>query len=118
MTSLHALQAFGLAAFAVGAVVAFFAHRAPMRGWVGVTLLVIAAAAWGLIESGESSQPSSLPMFVTFMVVAPVAIVYSLRARRTAPDRAIAFAAFLGAFVVATFLILMLVGIFHSMLLT
>src|SRR5438309_919757 len=103
MTSLRALQVFGLAALAAGVVVAFFTNRAPMRGWIGVVLLLVASGSWALIESRESSRPSSLPMFLTFLLVAPVAVVYSFRARRVAPDRVVALAAFVGSFVVAAF---------------
>jgi hypothetical protein len=81
-----------------------------MRGWIGVVLLVVAAASWALIESGESSQPSSLPMFLTFLLIAPVAIVYSFRARRLTPDRVVALVAFVGSFVVGAFLLFMLEG--------
>jgi len=118
MTSLRALQAFGLAALAAGVVVSFFTHRAPMRGWIGVVLLLIASASWALIESGESSRPSNLSMFLTFLLVAPVAVVYSFRARRVAPDRVLALAAFIGSFVVAAFLLFMLAGIVYSLFVT
>lgn len=86
-----------------------------MRGWIGVVLLVVASASWALIESGDSSRPSSLPMFFTFLMVAPVAIVYSFRARRAAPDRVVALAAFVGSFVVAAFLLFILAGLVYSL---
>jgi len=88
------ITVFGLAASRRRRAVALFSRRAPMRGWVGVVLLLVASLAWALIESGESSRPSSLPMFLTFLSVAPVAVVYSFRARRVAPDRVLALAAF------------------------
>jgi hypothetical protein len=115
MTSLRALQVFGLAALAVGIVIAFFAHRAPMRGWIAIVLLLVASGAWALIESGEDSRPSSLPMFLTFLFVAPIAVVYSLRANRHAPDRVTALAAFAGSFLVAAFLLLMVPGMVYSL---
>lgn len=86
-----------------------------MRGWIGVVLLVIASASWALIQSGESSRPPSLAMFVTFLLVGPVAVVYAFRARRVAPDRIFALAAFGGSFVVAAFLLFMLAGIVYSL---
>ena len=107
---------FGLAALAVGVAVAFLSRRAPVRGWIGVALLFVASLAWALIDSGEGSQPSSLPMFLTFLLVAPVAVVYSFRARRAAPDRILALAAFAGSFVVAVFLLFMVAGIVYSLI--
>jgi hypothetical protein len=118
MTSLRALQVFGLAALAAGVLVALFVHRAPKRGWVGVVLLLVASGAWALIESGESSRPSSLPMFIAFLFVAPVAVVYSFRARKAAPDRVVALAAFIGAFIVSAFLLFMIAGIVYSLFVT
>jgi|GEM_PF-5508234 hypothetical protein len=86
-----------------------------MRGWVGVVLLLIAALAWSLIEGGESSRPSSLPPFLAFLLIAPIAIVYSFRARRVAPDRVAALAAFAGSFIIAAFLLFMMAGILYSL---
>jgi hypothetical protein len=43
-----------------------------------------------------------------------VAIVYSFRARRLAPDRLAAKAAFVGAFIVAAFLLFILAGLIYS----
>jgi len=40
-------------------------------------------------------------MFVTFLFIAPIAVVYSIRARKVAPDRVAALAAFAGSFVVS-----------------
>ena len=87
-----------------------------MRGWVGIVLLLAAGLAWAFIETGESSRPSNLPMFLTFLLLAPVAVVYSFRARRVAPDRRTALAAFVGSFIVAAFLLFMVTGIFYSLL--
>jgi hypothetical membrane protein len=115
MTSLRTLDVFGLAALAVGVVLAVCSHRMPKRGWVGVILLVAASLAWALIDVGDSSQPSRLPMFMAFLLIAPVAVVYSVRARRSAPDRVPALAAFVGSFVVAAFLLLMVGGIIYSL---
>jgi hypothetical protein len=108
-------QIFGLAALAVGVVFAILSSRIPKRGWIGVALLVVAALAWALIDAGESSKPSRLPMFLTFLTVAPFAVVYSFRARRSAPDHVTAFAAFIGSFIVAGFLLFMLAGILYSL---
>jgi hypothetical protein len=109
------LQIAGLAALSAGIVVAFLMGRVPKRGWVGVMLLLVASGAWSLIDSAESSRPSSLSMFVTFLFVAPVAIVYSFLARRSAPDRIVALAAFIGACVVLAFLLFMMAGLIYSL---
>jgi uncharacterized protein YjeT (DUF2065 family) len=114
MASFPALPVFGLVAFAAGVAIAFFTHRVPTRGWIAVVLLLLASTAWALIESGESSRPSSFPMLLTFMVLAPVAIVYSFRARRRAPDRLLALAGFAGSFLVGAFLLFMLAGLVYS----
>ena len=116
MTSLRTLQVLGLAAVSVGVALSFVSRRAPLRGWVGVVLLLVAALAWAFIDSGESSRPSSLPMFLVFLLLTPIAVVYSFRARRSAPDRVAAMAAFVGSFVVAAFLLFMVAGIVYSLL--
>jgi hypothetical protein len=56
-----------------------------------------------------------LSIFATFLFVAPVAVVYSFRARRRAPDRIVALAAFAGSFIVAAFWLFMVVGIVASL---
>ena len=114
MTSLRTMQILGLLSLGAGSAVSLVSRRVPARGWAAVALLVAAAGAWACIETGEASRPSSLPMFLTFLLLAPVAISYSFRARRTAPDRAAATAAFVGSFLVAAFLLFMLAGIVYS----
>ena len=64
-----------------------------------------------LIDAGESSRPSNLPMAILFGFVAPVAVVYSLRSRRHAPDRLTALAAFVGSFIIGGFFLFMLAGL-------
>jgi hypothetical protein len=53
-------------------------------------------------------------MFTAFLFIAPIAVVYSFRARRAAPDRTVALAAFVGSFLVAAFLLFMLAGLVYS----
>jgi hypothetical protein len=115
MVSPRAFPIFGLVALAVGIIVAVFLRRVPKRGWVGIALVLVSAVAWAFIESGESSRPSSLPMFLMFLFIAPVAVVYAFRARRAAPDRVAALAAFVGSFIVGAFLLFMLAGIVYSL---
>jgi hypothetical protein len=110
------MQILGLIALGVGAVVSLAARRVPSRGWVAVTLLLAAAGAWACTETGEGPRPSSLLMFLTFLLLAPMAIVYSFRARRAAPDRLPATAAFVGSFLVGAFLLFMVAGIVYSLI--
>ena len=56
-------------------------------------------------------------MFLGFLLISPVAVVYSIRAKRTAPDRTMALAAFVGSFIVGAFLLFMLAGIVYSLFL-
>ena len=56
-------------------------------------------------------------MFLSFLVIAPIAVVYAFRARRAAPDRTMALAGFVGSFIVGAFLLFMLAGIVYSLFL-
>jgi hypothetical membrane protein len=115
MTSLRTLQMLDFAALAVGVVLAILSHRFPKRGWIGVLLLLAACLACALINVGDSSQPTHLWMVVAFLVIAPIAVVYSFRARRVAPDRVPALAAFAGSFVVGAFLLFMVCGLIYTL---
>ena len=97
------------AATVVGICTAPFARRVPSRGWVAVTLLLLSALAFILIEAGAGL--SSLPMSMLFLFIAPVAVVYSFRSRRHAPDRLPALAAFVGAFIIGGFFLFTLAGL-------
>ncbi len=115
MDSFQTVMVCSLATLVAGVVVACFTHRAPKRGWVGVILLLVAAGAVTLSEPGDSAHPSNLPMFLVFLFVAPVAVVYAFRARKTAPDRRIALAAFAGACFISVFLLWMTVALVFAM---
>jgi len=115
MTSLRTLQVLGLVAVGFGIMLSVVSRRVPMRGWVGVVLLLVAAVTWACIDSENTSRPTSLPMYLSFLLLSPVAVVYSFRARRVAPDHVAAVAAFMGSFVVAVFLLFMVVGILASL---
>ncbi len=116
MTSFSTTIICDIAALSLGVLLAVFATRVPKRGWVGLVLLVSSALAWSLIDSGDSSQPSRLPMLLIFLLLAPIAVSYSFGARRSAPDRLPALAAFVGAFVVSGFLLFMVAGIIYASL--
>jgi hypothetical protein len=111
MDSLILFPLLSFAALAVGVTVAFFARRFPSHGWVAIILLLSAVLAWMRIDAGESSRPSSLPMSMLFWLTAPVAVVYSFRTRRHAPDRLPALAAFVGSFIIGGFFLFMLAGL-------
>ena len=89
-----------------------------MRGWLGILLLLIASVALVFIDPKEDSRPAHLSMFATFLLVGPVAVVYSFRARKRAPDRIVALAAFAGSFILAAFWLFMVVGIVGSFFVT
>jgi len=113
-TALHKLQIYGLTAFSIGLFAAICLRRAPARGWVAIILQLVAAGAWSLIESTDNSRDPSIIMLMIFMGIAPIAIVYSWRARKTAPDRLTALAALVGSFLLSAFLLLMLGGIIYT----
>ena len=100
-----------IAAFAVGVCIAFFARKISSRGWVAIILLLSAALVWMLIDGGDSSRASSLPMSLSFWIITPFAVVYSFRARRHAPDRLPALAAFVGGFIIGGFYLFTLAGL-------
>ena len=91
---------------------ACFVHRLPSRGWVGIVLVL--AAVFGLTMGGSGDYFFSTLMAMLFSFMAPIAPVYSFRARRRAPDRLAALAAFVGGIIISGFiLILLVVGVFQ-----
>jgi|ERR1035437_628198 hypothetical protein len=111
MDSLTLFPLLSFAALVVGVSIAFFARRFPSHGWLAIILLLSAALAWMRIDAGETSRPSSLLMSMLFWITAPVAVVYSFRARRHAPDRLPALAAFVGSFIIGGFFLFMFAGL-------
>ena len=103
------LAIFSSAAAVVGICCAAFAHKIPSRGWIGVVLLLIAALAFILIEAGTGL--SSIPMSMLFLFTAPIATVYSFRAKKRAPDHLVALAAFTGSFIIGAFFLFMVAGL-------
>lgn len=97
------------AATIVGICTVPFARKVPSYGWVAITLLLLSALAFILIESGAGL--SSLPMSMLFLFIAPTAVVYSFRARRHAPDRLTALAAFVGGFIIGGLFLFTLAGL-------
>jgi hypothetical protein len=110
MNPLHIFPIVSFAAMIAGVFGACFTHKAPSRGWIGVLLLLLAALAWMLIEADARSL-SNLPMSVLFEFISPVAVVYSFRSRRHAPDKLIALAAFAGSFIIGALFLFISAGI-------
>jgi len=108
---------FGLIASGIGVVVGTM-RRLPMRGWVAGALLIVAALPLALmyllIPPGHSS-PSNLPVFLAFMFAAPLAVTYSIRARRTAPDRLAAWTAFVASFFIGAVFALMVAAMIYEL---
>jgi cytochrome bd-type quinol oxidase subunit 2 len=104
---------FGFVSLALGIILAFCLWRAPSRGWVGVALVLAASLCFALSDTGDSTREKSLPLMLMFFVLAPVAVVYSFRARRVAKDRIWANAAFVGSFVVGIMLLFCLAGLIY-----
>jgi hypothetical protein len=113
MSNLKTMSLFATGAFGAGLAVALFARRLPLRGWVGVVLLMLAALFFSLTETGDDSGASGLAMMYCFFFLAPVAVMYSFRARR-APDRLLARSGFIGSFIVGAFLLWMLLGVAYA----
>jgi hypothetical protein len=92
MDSFSAFLILASGASVVGISWSFFVGRLPSRGWAGIVMLLIAAVSWTLIESGDSSHPSNLTMSLLFLFTAPIAVAYSFRVRKRAPDKIVALA--------------------------
>jgi hypothetical membrane protein len=114
MDSFRTEQVVAAIAFSIGCGGTFVTSRAPKRGWVGVVLLVVASLAWALIEADPMRE--SFSMLVVFLIMAPIAVVYSFKARRSAPDKTLATAGFVGSFIVGLFLLFMVSGLIFSFL--
>lgn len=96
--------------FATGVIAGIFIRGIPMRGWMGTLLLVISAALWMFSQPDDSAAPGRTWLLPCFMLVAPFTVTYCFRARKKAPDRALATGAFFGSFIIAVAALLMLFG--------
>ena len=108
MVSPKAYLVISFAAAIIGLFGFFPARIVPSRGWIAVLMLLLVTLALILIDAGDSSSPSRLSMSLVFCLCSPFAVVYSFRARRHAPDKLAGLAAFVGAFIVGIFFLLML----------
>jgi len=103
--------------FVVGIVAGIFIRKIPMRGWVAVLLLILSALCWTFSEPNDSAVNERTWLLPCFMFIAPVAIIYSFRARKSAPDRLFARAAFFASFLIAIALLFMLFGMIDGFIL-
>lgn len=95
-----------------GIFAACFVHRLPSRGWVGIVLVL--TTVFGMTTGDNGGYVFSTLMSMLFAFTAPIASVYSFRARRRAPDRLAALAAFVGGIIISGFILIILgVGVFQ-----
>jgi hypothetical protein len=111
MVPLRTLHILGLVALMVGVATTIISRRVPPRRWLCALLLLIAPLTWVLAYAGASASPPLLPMFLAFMILAPIAIVFSCRACFVVPHRNLtSIALLLGSTLVAMCLLFALVG--------
>jgi uncharacterized membrane protein len=106
-----------LAAYAVGVVAAALVRHLPARGWVAIILLLPPAFAFSQIDPRDALRPSNYPFFILFMFSSPVAVAYAFRARKFAPDRGPARAAFVGALIIGSCSLYTLAGVIYAIVL-
>jgi phosphatidylserine synthase len=100
-----------------GILVGVFFRGVPLRGWIALILLFLSALTFVFSEPSDSSKDDRLWPLVSFMFFAPLAVIYSFRARKTAPDRMLARSAFVASFLIASFLLFMIFGTVFSVVL-
>jgi hypothetical protein len=81
-------------------------------------VLILSALFWAVSEPGESAADTRTWTLPCFMFTAPIAVIYSFRARKLAPDRLLARAAFFGSFVIGAALLFMLCGLVYALFVT
>ena len=118
MIYLRILTSLALVLFLAGVIVGALVRRVPMRGWIAVSLLLFSALLWTLSEPSDSSAPERVWTLPCFSFVAPIAVIYSFRIRRHAPDRIFATAALVGACIIAIALIFTLCSAAYVLYLT
>lgn len=96
--------------FIIGIVVGILIYRVPRRGWIGLTLLLLAGFFWAMTEPSDPSAAERLWTMPCFTFLAPIAVIYCFRSRKHSPDRLLANAAFIGSFVIVAALLFMLCG--------
>jgi hypothetical protein len=89
-----------------------------VRGWVAALLLIVSALFWSVSEPDDNSADTRAWTLPCFMFTAPIALIYSFRARKLAPDRLLARAAFFASFVVGAALLFMLCGLIYALIVT
>ena len=89
-----------------------------MRGWIAAVLLIFSALLWAAREPGDNAADTRGWTLHCFMFTAPIAVIYSFRALKLAPDRLLARAAFFGSFLIAAALLFMLCGLIYALFVT
>jgi hypothetical protein len=107
-----------LGLFLLGVIASIFIRGVPMRGWIALSLLILSGLFWALSEPSDSLARERLWTLPCFMFFAPVAVIYSFRARKSAPDQLLARSAFVGAILIGVALIFMLCGMAYLFYLT
>jgi uncharacterized membrane protein len=105
-----------LAAYAVGIVAAALVRHLPARGWAAIILLLPPVFAFTQIDPRDVLHPSNFPFFILFMFSSPAAVAYAFRARKRAPDRGPARAAFVGALILGSFSLYTLAGVIYGLI--
>ncbi len=104
--------ALAVSSMIAGTSAACFVHKLPSRGWAGLVLVLASFSGLTMFEHVGYVLSTLLAMLWGFLT--PIATVYSFRARRRAPDRLVALAAFVGGIIVGGFyLIIVAVGVFQ-----
>lgn len=104
--------------FIAGTVAGTLVRRVPLRGWMAALLLILSALFWAVSEPSESAADTRTWTLPCFMFTAPIAVIYSFRARKLAPDRLLTRAVFFGSFVLGAALLFMLCGLVYALFVT
>src|SRR5664280_3821760 len=99
-----------VAAGSVGAILILLLPKIPRRGWAALLLLAISGSFWGYTVAQGASAPTVSWAMPCFTFSAPIAIIYSFRAMKSAPDRLPSRAAIVVACLMAVLLAWMLLG--------
>ena len=98
-----------------GVLAGVFLRGVPMRGWIALALLLLSALIWTFSEPRDSSASERTWLLPCFTFIAPLAVIYSFRARKHAPDRMLSRTAFIASFVIAAAFLFMLAGMIYGL---
>src|SRR5215472_17238788 len=109
MNPLFIFTVLGPVSCAAGILLGLSFRHLPMRGWAALSLLFLSALIWVFIQKDDSPDERTRLM-LSFTFIATIAVIYSFRARKLAPDQIFSRAAFLGSLLIAAALLFMLFG--------